>query len=158
MSNQLNTFDFEGWPINVFIRDGEPWFVANDVGKMLGLPRHGRDITKYLAPFEKDGVISPTPGGNQRVVCVSESGLYALIFRSRKPEAKQFRQWVTSELLPAIRKTGHYAVQQPTQGVQTTKPNQPTVGSATLDVSALTPTQRLTINALVEQLSLAGAR
>ena len=71
-----------------------------------------QNVTQALDSLEEDEkgkCIIPTLGGNQSMLTVSESGLYALIFKSRKPEAKAFRRWVTSEVLPAIRKTGKYA-------------------------------------------------
>jgi len=153
MSNQLNTFIYEGQPLSVINRNGEPWFVANDVGRLLGLPRNGRNSIRYLTDAEKGALTRRTPGGNQRVICVSESGLYALIFKSRKPEAKRFRLWVTSEVLPAIRKTGHYAVQKSTQAAQVPAPAQVSQGQVMLDVSALSPADRLIAHALIERLA-----
>lgn len=108
--NELQTFDFKSTPVRALDRAGQPWFVAADVCRALDIANH-RDAVQGLEEDEKGGVgISDAIGREQTTLCVSESGLYALIFKSRKPEAKTFRKWVTSEVLPAIRRTGGYAV------------------------------------------------
>lgn len=87
---------------------GEPLFVAKDVCEMLGIGKY-RDAISTLDDDEKGcPVIVDTPGGPQEMATVNEGGLYHLIFQSRKPEAKQFRKWVTSEVLPSIRRFGYY--------------------------------------------------
>ena len=92
---------------NVVI-DGEPLFVAKDVCEVLDIKFY-RDVVARLDDDEKGGsVIVDTPGGKQSMTTVNESGLYHLIFQSRKPEAKAFRKWVTGEVLPNIRKHGFY--------------------------------------------------
>lgn len=88
--------------------DGEPWFVAKDVCDILGIEWH-RNALATLDADEKRGVLVHTLGGDQEVSSVSESGLYTLILRSRKPEAKAFKRWITREVLPSIRKTGLYS-------------------------------------------------
>lgn len=85
----------------------EPWFVASDVCAVLDY-RDAFNAVRILDADEKGTHNMSTPGGEQRVTIISESGLYALVLRSRKPEARQFRKWVTAEVLPAIRKTGRY--------------------------------------------------
>lgn len=108
--NQLQTFDFKSTPVRALDRAGQPWFVAADVCRALDISNH-RDAVQALDEDERDGVgISDAIGREQMTLCISESGLYALIFKSRKAEAKSFRKWVTSEVLPAIRRTGGYAV------------------------------------------------
>ena len=89
--------------------DGNPWFVAKDVCRVLGLG-NVTESTKSLDDDERSSVILNTLGGDQEMNIISESGLYALIFRSRKPEAKTFSKWVRAEVLPSIRKTGAYAM------------------------------------------------
>lgn len=88
----------------------EPWFIAQDICSILGL----NNITKALAALdfdEKRGVtISNAVGNNQEVRAINESGLYHLIFISRKPEAKAIRRWVTGTVLPSIRRTGSYSI------------------------------------------------
>jgi len=93
--------------------DGSVWFVNVDVCKTLDIknPRHA---IKMLEDDEKGIVKTDTLGGKQGLTIISESGLYSLIMRSRKPQAKKFRKWVTSEVLPQIRKTGAY-IQEPTR-------------------------------------------
>lgn len=98
-------------PVRVINRDGEPWFVAKDVCDILDLG-NSRDAVSSLDADEKDVGIADTPGGKQTMSLVNESGLYSLIFRSRKDEAKKFRRWVTHDVLPSIRKTGGYTVPQ----------------------------------------------
>lgn len=92
--------------------DGEPWFVAKDVCDALGLGRQ-QDSTRYLDDDEKGECLVNTPSGEQRMVTVSEAGLYSLILRSRKPEAREFKRWVTHDVLPSIRRNGGYMVARP---------------------------------------------
>ena len=106
--SRLDTFNFEGKPLSAVLRGGEPWWCAVDVAKILGLERNGHRLTRHLAASEKDVLTKDTLGGKQRAIYVSESGLWALVFKSRKPDAKRFRLWVTSEVLPALRKHGAY--------------------------------------------------
>ena len=104
-----SVFKFEeSTPIRSLIKDGEPWFVAKDICDVLGLS----NITEALRNLEDDERGSEflnTSGGRQKVVIISESGLYALVIRSNKPNARKFRKWITAEVLPAIRRTGRYA-------------------------------------------------
>ena len=108
MNQQLAPFDFEGRQVRIVTdAQGEPWFVAADVLTTISLDR------KALERLDDDekGVNSiHTPGGVQEMTTVNEPGLYALVLGSRKAEAKRFKRWVTHEVLPAIRKTGSYAV------------------------------------------------
>lgn len=101
------TFNESNQPIRVELVDGEPWFVAKDVCDALGI-ENNRNATARLDEDEKGASIVRTPSGEQQMNIVNESGLYNLIFQSRKPEAKKFRKWVTGEVLPSIRKTGKY--------------------------------------------------
>jgi prophage antirepressor-like protein len=108
MNQQLAPFDFEGRQVRIVTdAQGEPWFVAADVLSTISLDR------KALERLDDDekGVNSiHTPGGVQEMTTVNEPGLYALVLGSRKAEAKRFKRWVTHEVLPAIRKTGSYAM------------------------------------------------
>jgi prophage antirepressor-like protein len=88
---------------------GEPWFVAKDVFEVLGIANHN-DAMSRLDQDEKGVGTADTLGGKQQVGIVNESGLYSLVFQSRKPAAVKFRKWVTGEVLPALRKYGQYAV------------------------------------------------
>lgn len=86
-------------------RGDEPWFVAADVCSALTIA-NSRDAISKLDDDEKGVVNAGTPGGKRELSIINESGLYALILTSRKPEAKKFKKWVTSEVLPALRRTG----------------------------------------------------
>ena len=90
--------------------NGEPWFVAADVCRVLDIKNPSDTINKRLDSDERGIEIIYTPSGDQEMLVVNESGLYNLIFRSTKPEAKKFRKWVTEEVLPSIRKTGSYSI------------------------------------------------
>ena len=93
--------------VRVVERSGEPWFVAADVCRALGLDSTGKALTR-LDDDEKGVNSIHTLGGSQMMTIINESGLYALVLGSRKPEAKAFKRWVTHEVLPAIRRTGRY--------------------------------------------------
>ena len=89
--------------------EGEAWFVASEVCKLLDI-KNTSDAVSRLDDDEKGVSVLPTPSGDQEKLIVSESGLYALVFRSKKPSAKKFRKWVTKEVIPAIRKNGAYGI------------------------------------------------
>lgn len=101
------SYQFEQEPVRVVMIAGNPWFVANDLCRVLGIG-NSRMALERVDDDEKGVSITDTPGGQQEVNVVSESGMYALIFGSRKLEAKRFRKWVTATVLPSIRKTGKY--------------------------------------------------
>ncbi len=100
-------FEFEGQAVRVIDREGDPWFVAADVAKVLEIGRTD-DAVRRLDEDEKGADTIRTPGGAQQVTIINESGLYSLILTSRKPAAKRFKKWVTAEVLPSIRMTGSY--------------------------------------------------
>lgn len=110
------TFNASNQNIRVQMKDGEPWFVAKDVCDALEI-ENNRNATARLDEDEKGASIVRTPSGEQQMTIVSESGLYNLIFQSRKAEAKAFRKWVTSEVLPSLRKTGRYELKPQKRGV-----------------------------------------
>lgn len=98
---------YKNSPVRIVEKDGEPWFVAKDVCDILALGNPRSSIA--LLDEDERGVHSmDTPSGKQEMGIISEAGLYSLILRSRKPEAKAFKRWVTHEVLPSIRKTGAY--------------------------------------------------
>jgi prophage antirepressor-like protein len=103
----IQSFEFQLNRLRVVVKDDEPWFVAADVAMALQYSEASA-MTRHLDDDEKGLSIVQTLGGEQEAVIISESGLYSAILRSRKPEAKKFRKWVTAEVLPAIRKTGRY--------------------------------------------------
>lgn len=108
--NGLQVFNYQSNEVRTAMIDGEPWFVLKDVCAVLGVVDH-KSVVRRLDDDEK-GVAQILPlggrGGAQETTIINESGLYNVILRSDKPEAKPFRKWVTSEVLPAIRKTGAY--------------------------------------------------
>ena len=113
MTGQVEVFNFsqEKAPIRVQLINSEPWFVATDVCQVLGISNN-RDAVSRLDDDEKATSALPTQFGVKDMWLVSESGLYSLIFQSRKAEAKKFRKWVTSEVLPSIRKKGYYGIKK----------------------------------------------
>lgn len=109
--NELQIFNYNGNEVRTVQIDGEPWWVLKDVCAVLGISKH-RDAAARLDADERESVRVDTLGGTQEMVCVNESGLYNVILRSDKPQAKPFRKWVTNEVLPSIRKTGGYQLPQ----------------------------------------------
>ncbi len=107
--SEVVPFQFESHEIRTVVRDGEPWFVARDVCDVLGLNNVGEAL-KGLDDDELTSELLMSGGQQREMKLVSESGLYNLIFKSRKPQAKTFRKWVTAEVLPSIRKTGSYSI------------------------------------------------
>ena len=112
MGNELKVFENEQFgQVRAMMIDKDPWFVAADVCKALELKDTWMAI-KGLDDDEKGTSIICTPGGDQKVSIINEPGLYSLILRSRKPEAKAFKRWVTHEVIPSIRKYGMYATDE----------------------------------------------
>lgn len=109
--NEMQTFVYSGAEVRTVRKDGTPWFVLKDVCGVLGISKY-RDVAERLDPDERGPVRVDTLGGVQEMTCISESGLYNVILRSDKPEAKPFRKWVTAEVLPAIRRSGGYIAGQ----------------------------------------------
>ncbi|WP_417283708.1 Bro-N domain-containing protein [Comamonas sp.] len=107
----ITPFNFGAHTVRVVTHNDQPWFVATDVANTLGY-RSAPDASRHLDDDEKGTQIVRTPGGDQKLTIISESGLYALVLRSRKPEARKFAKWVTSEVLPSIRQTGGYNAPQ----------------------------------------------
>lgn len=102
-------FEFESQPIRVATDEvGAPWFSAKDVCVVLGFGNARQAIDSHVDAEDVQKLDALTSGGRQRQNHINESGLYALIFGSTKPEAKRFKRWVTTEVLPAIRQTGSY--------------------------------------------------
>ena len=111
MNTNLQTWSYENSEIRTIEKDGEPWWVLSDVCKVLELSSPHK-VADRLEADEKGRNLIPTLGGMQEMTTVNESGLYAVILRSDKPQAKPFRRWVTSEVLPSIRKHGAYMTDQ----------------------------------------------
>jgi len=100
---------FKNNSVRAFEESGIAWFVASDISKALGYAQ-AKDMTRMLDEDEKGRRLVPTMSGSQEMVTINESGMYHALIKSRKPEAKPFRKWVTGEVLPAIRKTGSYTL------------------------------------------------
>lgn len=107
--SSLTVFQFNSIQVRVVVVNNEPWFVAKDLCQVLGISKY-RDAISRLDDDERESFKLDTLGGKQDMITVSESGMYALVISSRKSEAKTFRKWITSEVLPSIRKTGEYKV------------------------------------------------
>ncbi len=111
MNDIIKIFETEEFgPVRVIMIDGKPWFVGKDIATNLGY-KNTRVALKDNVD-EEDKVVTEvtTPGGLQKAVLINESGMYALVFNSRLESAKQFKHWVTSEILPTLRKTGTYTM------------------------------------------------
>jgi anti-repressor protein len=113
MNNEIRKFDFRGASLRTLTDEaGEPWFVAKDACDILGMSNPSMAVTALdkdeVAQIDPKDYLGSENRSNQAVNIVSEPGLYKLIMRSRKPEAKEFQRWVTHEVLPQIRRTGGY--------------------------------------------------
>lgn len=107
MSTDMAPFQYGDVSVRAVLVDGNPWFVTAHVLALLDL---NRSSIASLDDDEKGVHTVDTPGGPQQVSVISESGLYSLILRSRKPEAKAIKRWITHEVLPQIRRTGQYGI------------------------------------------------
>lgn len=108
MDNKLQLFNFEGSQVRTLEIDDEPYFVGKDAAKILGYSRTADAIRSHVDPEDKGVDEIQTPGGRQKLQIINESGLYSLIISSKMPNARKFKRWVTSKVLPAIRKHGAY--------------------------------------------------
>ncbi len=107
--NELKVFENpEFGKIRTLTIEGEPWFVGKDVAVALGYTNPRDALSKHVDAEDKGESQIATPSGIQNMTIINESGLYSLILSSKLPSAKKFKRWVTNEVLPAIRKTGHY--------------------------------------------------
>lgn len=111
--NDLQIFNYGEHAVRTVEVDGEPWFVLRDICDVLNIGNTS-DVARRLEEDEKGVDLIDTPSGTQKMTVINEPGLYNVILRSDKPEAHDFKRWITHEVLPAIRKTGGYAVQPKT--------------------------------------------
>lgn len=112
--NELQIFNNEEFgEIRTVTIDNEPWFVGKDVAEALGYAEPRSAVSKKVEECDRGVAEMETPSGKQKMTTINESGLYALIFGSKLESAKRFKYWVTSEVLPSIRKTGGYDMKQP---------------------------------------------
>lgn len=111
--NELQLFNFENNQVRTLLINDEPWFVGKDVAQILGYSNPRDALSKHVDDEDKNSVaIRDGNKGNPNQTVINESGVYALVFSSKLPSAKKFKHWVTSEVLPQIRKTGSYASPQ----------------------------------------------
>lgn len=109
--NNLQIFDSPDFgQIRTIQQNGEPWFVGKDVADILGYQNGSRDVNRHVDEDDRQNYQNGTFESNRGLTIINESGLYSLILSSKMPKAKEFKRWVTSEVIPAIRKTGGYIV------------------------------------------------
>lgn len=111
--NDLQVFTYENTQLRTIEREDGVWWVLKDVCETLGIVKH-TNVAARLDADEKGACLVGTPFGEQNMIIINEPGLYNVILRSDKPEAKDFKRWVIHEVLPAIRNKGHYAMQSKT--------------------------------------------
>ena len=111
--NELKQFNFENNQVRTLLINDEPWFVGKDVAEILGYSNPRDALSKHVDSEDKNSVaIHDGNKGNPNLTIINESGVYALVFSSKLQSAKKFKHWVTSEVLPTLRKTGSYATPQ----------------------------------------------
>lgn len=115
--NEIQAFDFNGQTVRTELIDQEPWFVASDVAKVLGY-RDAANLTRRLDEDERGTRKVSTPSGDQQMTVISEAGLFRAILGSQVPGARNFKRWVTHDVLPQIRKTGTYGAVQELTGAE----------------------------------------
>lgn len=109
--NEVQLFNFENHEVRSLLINSEPWFVGKDVAEALGYAEPRSAVSKKVDNVDRGVAEMETPSGKQNMTIINESGLYALIFGSKLESAKRFKHWVTSEVLPTIRKKGSYSIQ-----------------------------------------------
>lgn len=107
--NELRIFNNADFgDVRTVEKDGNIWFVGKDVAETLGYARTADAVKAHIDADDKGVCDLPTPGGRQETTIINESGLYSLVLSSKLPKAKAFKRWITSEVIPSIRKTGSY--------------------------------------------------
>lgn len=109
--NEIQVWNYESSEIRTVQVNGEPWFVGKDVADILGYQNGSRDINRHVEEEDRCKIMIFDGRQDKETIVINESGLYSLILSSNLPNAKQFKRWVTSEVLPSIRKHGSYSVQ-----------------------------------------------
>lgn len=108
--NELQIFNFEDNEVRTQVINDEPWFVGKDVAEVLGYSNARDALSRHVAVEDKADVVIHDGSQNRTMNIINESGMYALVFGSKLPEARRFKNWVTKEVLPSIRKTGSYQI------------------------------------------------
>ncbi|PAB55137.1 toxin Bro [Lactobacillus johnsonii] len=116
MKNQMQLFNFEKQEVRTLLVNEEPYFVGKDVAKILGYSRTADAIKAHVDEEDKLTRQFTDSGQRREMTIINESGMYSLILSSKLPNAKKFKRWVTSEVLPAIRKNGSYQLPQTPEG------------------------------------------
>lgn len=149
MASDLAVFQFPttGQEIRVIQRDGEPWFVARDVAEALDLRDHRTSVALLDEDERHTMPVADNLGRLQETLIINEAGLYSMILRSRKLEARAFKRWVTHEVLPAIRKTGGYVV-----------PRQPSRAEVVLQMAQALYDHEQRLDRIDGEVSVLGAR
>lgn len=119
--NEIQEFYFNGDAVRTLLRDNEPYFVGKDVAEILGYSNPRDALSKHVDSDDKGVAKCDTLGGTQQTTIINESGLYSLILSSKLPKAKEFKHWVTSEVLPTIRKHGAYMTDAKAAAIVTDK-------------------------------------
>lgn len=119
--NEIQEFYFNGDAVRTLLRDNEPYFVGKDVAEILGYSNPRDALSKHVDSDDKGVAKCDTLGGTQQTTIINESGLYSLILSSKLPDAKKFKHWVTSEVLPTIRKHGAYMTDAKAAAIVTDK-------------------------------------
>lgn len=117
--NEFQLFDFENHKVRALSLNGKAYFVGKDVAAVLGYAKTANAINKHVDVEDKGVTKMMTPGGRQNIQIINESGVYSLIFSSKMPNAKKFKHWVTSEVLPTIRRHGAYMTDEKIEEVLT---------------------------------------
>ena len=113
MKNELKIFENKAFgKVRVIERNNEPWFVGKDVAEALGYSQPAKAIREHVKDTHKGVSEMDTPGGRQQIIIIDEAGLYSLVLRSKLPAAEAFQEWVVAEVIPSLRKTGSYSVNQ----------------------------------------------
>lgn len=119
--NEIQEFYFNGDAVRTLLRDNEPYFVGKDVAEILGYSNPRDALSKHVDSDDKGVAKCDTLGGTQKLTVINESGLYSLILGSKLPTAQKFKHWVTSEVLPTIRKHGAYMTDAKAAAIVTDK-------------------------------------
>lgn len=110
--NEVQLFNFENHEVRSLLLNNEPWFVGKDVADVLGYQNGSRDINRHVDEEDRQNYQNGIFDSPRGMIIINESGLYSLVLSSKLPSAKKFKRWVTSEVLPALRKTGQYQVKE----------------------------------------------
>ena len=141
--NELQIFNFDTQDIRVLEKDGEPWFVGKDVATVLGYKDTVNALKSHIDEEDKLGWQITTSGQKRNVTVINESGLYSLVLSSKLESAKRFKRWVTSEVLPQLRKTGTYTTNSMELALQAALDHERKIKAIETDVDYLKNNMRI---------------